>query len=105
VLREKLDRLKVIERESRQMIALRQNPVGGAARCTQLLRRLKPQARKIGFEAEDIQNPAAWDIVMAARSVSVCMSCDEADDGSWCLGVREAIRDAERALNKATRRK
>ncbi len=103
-LRQRLEKLKAIERESRQIVALR-NDWTKAAQCMRLMQRLKPQAKKIAFESDRMMGPAGWEIVIAARSVSVCINCVENEDDTYCHLAREDIADAERALNKATRRK
>ncbi len=103
-LRERLEKLKAIERESRQIVALRSDWTK-VAQCMRLMERLKPQAKKIAFESDRMMSPAGWEIVIAARSVSVCINCGENEDDTYCHLAREDIADAERALNKATRRK
>ncbi|HEU0143551.1 MAG TPA: hypothetical protein VFQ47_02085 [Nitrososphaera sp.] len=104
-LRQRLDEVKAIERESRRMVALRNNWEEGAAECMRIMKELKPRARAATADYKRMLSPAGIEIASAAMSLNVCVNCIENDDDTDCRMARESINKAERELKKEMRQK
>lgn len=103
-LRQRLEEVKAIEREARQMNRLRQRGYWeiGVAECTRIMERVKPRASAIRDEYKRMLSPAGLEIANAAMSLIGCIDCIEDHDDD-CSDARKSINNAERELKKEER--
>ena len=101
-----LAELKDIEREARQMVALRNDWERGVAECTRIAQRLKPRARAVQSESKRMMlSLAGMEMAGASGLLAVCINCIENDDDTDCALARESIIKAEKELKKELRKK
>jgi hypothetical protein len=103
-LRQKLDELKAIEQEARQLARMRkeENWEAEAAKCMKIMQRLKPRASAIRDESKRMLSPAGINLVGAAMNLIGCINCVEGDDDD-CEYARDFIRKAETELRHEIR--